>query len=195
MELCAGFTSQKWRSELRHNLDAENPEMWDKAIGVFERRMRERFFRCIDMLLKADDAGGDDEIVRPGFSIMALCCLSVETLQSFYEGGRNREPGVDCEQCAYPTGRCAKEPSTARAFKDFLKRLPYFSGDFRTSQVCGDFANDVRNALLHEAETRGGWLIARALPPDHILINYNEGYQLNRTNFCQACSRSSVTTW
>lgn len=79
MELCAGFTSEQWRTELRPNLDADNPAMWDKAIGVFERRMRERFFRCIDMLLKADDASRDTGIVRPGFSIMALCCLLVET--------------------------------------------------------------------------------------------------------------------
>lgn len=186
MELCAGFTSEQWRTELRPHLDADNPAMWDKAIGVFERRMRERFFRCIDMLLKADDACGDNEIVRPGFSIMALCCLIVETLESFHEGGRITNADVVAQPCTYPTGRCAREPSTARAFKDFLKRSPYFNGDFRTSQICGDFANDVRNALLHEAETRGGWLIARTVPADRILTSYNDGYQLNRTNFCRA---------
>lgn len=186
MELCAGFTSEQWRTELRPNLDADNPAMWDKAIGVFERRMRERFFRCIDMLLKADDASRDTGIVRPGFSIMALCCLLVETLQSFYEGGRNTNAGVVAEPCTYPTGRCAKEPSTARAFKDFLKGSPHFKGDFRTSQICGDFANDVRNALLHEAETRGGWLITRMVPPDQILVIYHHGYKLNRTNFYRA---------
>jgi len=186
MELCAGLTSEQWRTDLRPHLDEDNPAMWDKAIGVFERRMRERFFRCIDMLLKADDAGSANETVRPGFSIMALCCLIVETLESFHEGGRNANAGIVDQPCTYPAGRCAKEPSTARAFKDFLKRSPYFNADFRTSQIRGDFANDVRNALLHEAETRRGWLIERTVPADHILVNYDDGHRLNRTNFYRA---------
>jgi hypothetical protein len=160
--------------------------MWEKAIGLFERRMRERFFRCIEALLKTDEAGTEDEMIRPGFSIMALCCLLVETLQSFYEGGRNRGTGVAPEQCTYPTGRCAKEPSTTRAFKDFLKKSPYFKGDFRNSEICGDFATNVRNALLHEAETRGGWLITRTVPAQQILLHSKDGYMLNRTNFYQA---------
>jgi hypothetical protein len=186
MELCAGFTSQQWQTELRPHLDADNPTMWERAIGVFERRTKERFFRCIDELLKADEARTENEIIRPGFSVMALCCLLVETLQSFYEGGRNTNTGVVAGHCTYPAGRCAKEPSTARAFKDFLKKSRYFKEDFRNSKICGDFANDVRNALLHEAETRGGWLITRTVPAERILLHIKNGYRLNRTNFYQA---------
>ncbi len=192
MEMCAGFTSQEWRTELRPHLDADDPAMWDKAIGVFERRIQERFLRCIDALLELDDARNQERnqypIVRPGFSIMALCCLLVETLQSFYEGGRNPGTTTLAEHCTYPAGRCVKDPSTASAFKRFLKQSPYFKEDFKNSKICGDFAIDVRNALLHEAETRHGWLITRSFPAERILLECEEGYKLNRTNFYRALS-------
>src|SRR5258708_28254473 len=147
MELCRGFSATKWRT-LRGRWKDDEEEAWEEAIAVFERRMKERFVRCIDLLLMADRRGNHREPIVSGFAIMSLCCLLAETLQSFYEGGMQRSlPDV---ACTHPTGRCAKEPSTARALKDFLRNSPHFRGDFRNSEIRGDFSQDVRNALLHE---------------------------------------------
>jgi len=186
MELCAGFTSDQWRTELRPQLDGDDHIVWEKAVGVFERRMKERFFLCTEALLERENGCRDSEIIRPGFSIMALCCLLVETLQSFYNGGRQAQAQATAQACTYPKGRYIKEPSTARAFKDFLSRSPYFNTEFRNSDIRGDFAINVRNALLHEAETRHGWLIQRTVPPNQILRSVDGGYVLNRTNFFRA---------
>jgi hypothetical protein len=51
-DLCFGFSSSDWESLVRR-LDSDE-SAWAEAIGVFERRMKERFFSCIDALVKAD---------------------------------------------------------------------------------------------------------------------------------------------
>jgi hypothetical protein len=191
MEICKGFTVADWR-KFRPRLNDDDKQAWSEAIGVFERRMRERFFRCIDRLLEADCHSLKSEPVVPGFSITALCCLLVETLQSFWVGGRSDPQGNPTETCTFPNGKCAKEPSTARAFKDFLSRSRHFSPDFPNSKVRGDFAVNVRNALLHEAETRGGWLIRRTDPPKHIVEKRDGTYILNRTRLYVALCKEFV---
>lgn len=54
MELCVGFTSDEWRDELRPKLESNDRDAWEEAIGVSERRLKERFLRCIEALLKLD---------------------------------------------------------------------------------------------------------------------------------------------
>jgi hypothetical protein len=184
MELCKGFTCSDWRA-LRKRIDAGQAEAWSKAIGVFERRMNERFFRCIESLLKSDEEPAENQPIVPGFAIIALCCLLVETLQSFYEGGPAQGPRLPDGACPYPSG-CAKEPSTARPFKEFLKRSPHFNSDFHNSEIRGDFSQHVRNALLHEAETRQGWLIRKSVPRGRIVEGKRGKYVLNRTAFYNA---------
>jgi hypothetical protein len=184
MELCKDFTCSDWRA-LRKRIDADREEAWSQAIGVFKRRMNERFFRCIETLLQSDKEPTENQPIVPGFAIMALCCLLVETLQSFYEGGRAEGPTLPDGACPYPNG-CAKEPSTARAFKQFLKRSPHFNSDFHNSEIRGDFSQHVRNALLHEAETRKGWLIRKTVPRGRIVQGKRGKYVLNRTEFYNA---------
>jgi len=89
--LCFGFRKSEWK-DLKKRLEEDDDDAWLKAIGVFERRMRERFFSSIDALFAADSkpdmspsaAGGADHCI-PGFAIMALCCLLIDTLQGFRE--------------------------------------------------------------------------------------------------------------
>ncbi len=183
MEICKNYTSAMWK-KLRPRFDKDDDqEAWAEAIGVFERRMQERFFRCIDQLVETDDPNVKDKPIVPGFSIMALSCLLIETLQSFYKDPAPHGNARSAEPCNYPAGPCVREPSTARAFKDFLKRSNHFNKDFPNSEIRGDFAVNVRNALLHEAETRHGWLIRRCDPSGSIVRGTHGSYVLNRTNF------------
>ena len=185
MQICKGFSCEDW-TKLEARLDANDESAWPEAIGVFERRMNERYFRCIEKLLALDEGANENQVIVPGFSSMALCCLVAETLQSFYSGGPQSRTLTDDETCGYPKAGCAKEPPTARAFKDFFGSSPHFFGDFNNAEIRGDFAVNVRNALLHEAETRSGWLIRRNDPQDGIVRRINGGYVLNRTRFYEA---------
>jgi hypothetical protein len=88
--LCSGFRKSEW-PDLKMRLEKGDENAWSEAIGVFERRMRERFFSSIDALIASDakrnqaplNAKSKKGAYVPGFSIMALCCLLIDTLQGF----------------------------------------------------------------------------------------------------------------
>ena len=182
-QICRGFTDEQWKA-LRERLTRDGHKRddeaaWSCAVEVFARRIRERFLSCIEALEKADsrsdievEAGApadcstlpDDkgaQIVVPGFAIMALCCLLIETLQSFREA-RGAEPSRD-------------------TFGRFL-RLPAFGGEFDDDLVVRDFVRGIRDGIVHDAETRG-WVIWREEPVGRILEPHRDGYALNRTAF------------
>ncbi|MBI2996894.1 MAG: hypothetical protein HYY46_00335 [Deltaproteobacteria bacterium] len=205
IQICRGFTDIQWK-ELRKRL-AQNgaagydEDAWRCAVEVFERRIRERFLSCIEALQR-DDAKSDitvndgapadcptlpkddgRDVVVPGFAIMALCCLLIETLQSFRES--RRTPSQVTEPCNYPKGDCIRpQASTTDAFKKFLQ-LPAFKGEFVNDNVAKRFVRGVRNGILHEAETRR-WVIWREEPKGRIIEPEARGYAVNRTAFYKA---------
>jgi hypothetical protein len=102
-----------------------------KAIGEFiYKRFDERYFSPI---LSSSN--------KHGFTMMAIGCLVIETLESFYQG--KKDSG----------GRSKK------MFSDFLKRdtgLRIFSSEDDW------FYFKVRCGILHQAEVIGGWRIIRS---------------------------------
>ena len=96
-----------------------------------------------------------------GFSIMAVSCLMIETLESFWQGW----PDAD--------GKSKK------AFKCFFKRcLDRGSRLGEFNEIATEFYTDVRCGILHQAETKGGWRIRR----DGDLYNKTEK-TINATKF------------
>jgi hypothetical protein len=93
-------------------------------------RLRERYIDPVDAL------GPED---KNGFAVMALCCLLIETLESFYQGW-------------------ARSPNSELAFCSFFDRHRRFD-DFRG--YSNDFYRNVRCGILHQGETTGGWTITR----------------------------------
>ncbi len=185
-DLCYGFSSTDWEN-LSHKLD-DDESAWLQATSVFERRMKERFFSCIDALVQADtkpylQAGtSSNDHSIPGFSIMALCCLLIETLQGFREPSTVSSPMGPCE---FPAKPCIKpSPGTNEQFRKFL-RLPAFGGAFKNNDVANKFLHGIRNGILHEAETRK-WVIWRSEPHEQIVATEQDGYALNRTLFYEA---------
>jgi hypothetical protein len=185
-EICFAFSSTDWE-KLVQRLDHDETG-WAEAIGVFERRIKERFLTCIDALFAADTkpdlkplASLPEAHCIPGFSIMALCCLLVETLQGFQESAA---PTPSVGPCTYPTGPCVKpSPDTTGQFVKFLRR-PSFCDAFADDKTARSFVRGVRNGILHEAETRK-WLIWRDVPVQ-IVTPMGDGYALNRTMFYEA---------
>jgi hypothetical protein len=77
---------------------------------------------------------------KHGFTIMAVSCLLIETLESFW--------------CGWPT----TDGKSPLAFCQFFFRAPRFHA------LLGhvpDFYKHVRCGILHQAETTGGWTIKR----------------------------------
>lgn len=139
-DLCFGFTKTRWE-KLSQKLDGNDERAWVEAIEVLERRMNERFFSSIDALVAADtrpDAPSSDPSNTPpcipGFSIMALCCLLIETLQGFQEGVVVPDPAGPC---TFPTGPCIKPPpGTNQQFKNFLRRSAFGKRSKVASLAC-----------------------------------------------------------
>jgi hypothetical protein len=201
MLICSFFKAEEW-STLRMRLLASDEKAWSKAVHVFECRMNERFFSGIELLMTRGKTSSQS--VVPGFAIMALCCILVETLQAFYEGhimtppempeGPCTYPDGAClkmpppletaEKCAFPDSPCVRTPPTARSFVHFLRDSPHFV-DFN-AKARSSFSIQIRNGLLHDAETRGGWLIRESDPRGKILERRGQHYVLNRTKFYNA---------
>jgi hypothetical protein len=104
-----------------------------RALGQFiVERFDERYFRPVE-----------DSPSKHGFAVLAVACLVIETLESFYQG------------------RADTKNFSRQMFRDFFARntpLMVFSG--------GDdwFYKDIRCGILHQSETRGGWRVLRNGP-------------------------------
>lgn len=103
------------------------------AIGAFLReRFDERYFKPVA-----------DSPSKHGFAIMAIACLAIETLESFYQGlGDTRN-------------------KSTQMFRDFFARdtpLKVFAdgNDW--------FFRDIRCGILHQAEAKAGWHVLRSGP-------------------------------
>ncbi|MDZ4252515.1 MAG: hypothetical protein U1A72_08065 [Sulfuritalea sp.] len=126
----------------------ELEQVRDKAgLGVFiKERFEERYFKPLE-----------DSVSKHGFTILAVACLVIETLESFYQG------------------RADTHGKSAKMFSDFLRRetpLKVFGSS------CNWFFKDIRCAILHQGEVRGGWRIWRKGP----LLDMN-GKTINATQF------------
>lgn len=79
--------------------------------------------------------------VRGGFAAVALCCLAIQALQSFRSG--------------------APASNTASAIQKFIRDNQEF---ISLRGFEHDFYTNIRNALLHQAQTAGGWRINHSGP-------------------------------
>lgn len=124
-KLSSSFTVARYRK-----LELSNDR---KALGVFvQQRFDERYFRPVE-----------DSCSKHGFALMAVACLVIETLESFYQG-RADTKGVGGDM-----------------FRDFFNRDTPLKV-FRSANNW--FYHDIRCGLLHQSEARGGWHILRRGP-------------------------------
>lgn len=109
--------------------------------------------------------------LRSGFAQMAVCCLMIEALESFYKGwkGTSGIKGID-------------------VFEGFFTRVSYFH-EFQG--LGGEFYGHIRCGILHQAETTGGWLIRRRgdlIDPSDKIINADKlmkGMGLSLDDYCK----------
>lgn len=167
MELATGWNIDRV-------LDALQGKKRLELIQFLGERYRQRFFEPIAHLEREaarniswpKGSPDPDFPIRPyGFAIMSLACQLIETLES-YHGGIPTTDKCDFHWMTTKDPKykkspkqveCSKNeiPGTEEAFKSFFLRhgseFPGLKGD--------EFVRNVRNALLHQSQTRNGWKI------------------------------------
>jgi hypothetical protein len=123
---------------LRQYLDFEaaKPPNKIEIAKFFKERFTERYVTPINSVT-------DPTTQKHGFCTMAVSCLMIEALESFWRG--------------WPDTRNKSE----LAFCEFFQRTPSLSV---FQGFVPEFFKNVRCGILHQGETTGGWLINRLGP-------------------------------
>jgi hypothetical protein len=120
--------SPKYRKSHWEEAVANND--WERMVEIFQDRMEGRFFKPIRLIAK-DCVIGEFS----GFSILALDCLIIETLNQFYSGLDETE-GLH-----------------KMAFWKFFKNSDFFKGHFSRKKAF-TFYGHYRCGILHQAQTK-----------------------------------------
>lgn len=156
--LCEGIKVADYY-EYRNSHDRE------KIAILIERRFTERYLEPVS---------SDKE---NGFTIMAICCLVVETLESFYQGWEDTHK------------------KSKRAFCKFFEREQTFS---LFSPWSNGFYRYIRCGILHQAETKDGWRISRKgilLDMPNRLINANRFLKALKESLKAYCKKLKESDW
>jgi len=157
MRISPRYTDDDWRK-----LSSSTEDEWQKAIDIFEDRVRGRFLEPIFRIEKYNYAG---------FAVLALDCLLIETLQQFREGVP-RTPSRQSETF----------------FVRFLTETSF--GSYFTKEMAEKFYTQIRCGILHQAETKKSSRVV--LKEDVPLVKYiddRKGLVINRKLFHQQLVR------
>ena len=137
-------------------IDFSTEEGWQKAIDIFEDRIRNRFLNIVSNIENLPDAG---------FAVMALDCLLIEALEQTRKGTPTTPDGQGVQY-----------------FIDFLT-LTNFQTDFDAAKAT-KFRRYFRNGILHQAEIEGSSRVRT--DPDLPMIQDSpdgKGLIINRRKF------------
>ena len=109
---------------------------WSLKPIFIRDRLRERYVNPVEKLRPQ---------AKNGFMIIALSCLLIETLESFYLGWGSTKD------------------KSKRAFLSFFARQPRFRS-IQEADKADSFYSDVRCGVLHQGETKNGWTVVRSGP-------------------------------
>ena len=137
--------------------------------AFIHQRFDERFLTPFEFLPSS---------LRSGFAQMAICCLMIETIESFYKGwkGTNGVKGSD-------------------VFEGFFARVRYFH-DFQG--LGEEFYTHIRCGILHQAETTGGWLIRRRgmlVDESNKVINADKFMKMLQIALDDYCQEITFARW
>ena len=153
MRIAGRNTAKQWKALRRRLQSKPTYRLWDSAYRRFYRlRIDTRYLQPIQSIRQHDTRLGE------GFAIAALLCSLIEFLESCEKGDNFHfigRTGYTLQPNEY------SERQASRYFKDFLKmRKPFDS--LVPATLVDSFYQDLRCGLLHEARTRGGWIISTA---------------------------------
>lgn len=133
MEIAKGITSDDYR---KLDLTSYTNPDWETAFDYLDRRLTERYIEPIEVLRNYEENKPASE-KKFGFTVFAIDCLLIETIQSFYEG--------ETDSSGKSTG----------LFQRFLMQRDNFKAFFKTESFAIDFYKNFRCGIIHQAQTLG----------------------------------------
>ncbi len=137
MEIAPGFTCEDWNAL---DLSASANSDWKKAISVLNSRITERYIEPADILIEHEESKHYSKR-RFGFTILAIDCLLIETLQAFKDGN---------EETKWKEGE--------NIFVNYLTQSSNLGKHFN-KELAEEFYNSYRNGILHQAQVKENHLI------------------------------------
>jgi hypothetical protein len=119
------WISPKYKAQHWQDLEFRSEDDWEKAVRIFDDRIKGRFLTFVDKVARYDFSG---------FVVLAIDCLLIETLMQFQEGVRETPPRKHQEYFV----TCL----TGKHFGLSNKQAETFYKHFR-------------NGILHQAEIKG----------------------------------------
>lgn len=160
MRIAGKHTDRQWMVLKKRLQTKPSQRLWDSAFRRFYRtRIDTRYLQPIASIRRRDRELGE------GFAIAALFCSLIEFLESCERGDNFRFIG---RTKATPQAHEYSERQASGYFRDFLKNRKPFD-TLIPSTLVDSFYQDVRCGLLHEARTKGGWVISTAEPHDALI--------------------------
>jgi len=138
MKIAPGVDREEW---LNLNLDEHDSPDWEKAIEIFKKRIDSRYIEPVDILIDKDEERDEPLDRRYGFTVLAIDCFLIETLQAFKEGLINTRN------------------KSEKMFVSFLTKTHGFSKYFKSDNEARRFYKEIRCGILHQAEVRGNWRV------------------------------------
>ncbi|SRR6266542_2309321 len=171
--LARNFSVADWYS-IRDELDPKRfDRRWKHVISAMASRFTKRFVAPADPLI-ARDKRRRTMPEGPGFAVLALDCLLLETLFGYQRG--------------------ARPPKTGRAFTQFLRSAPNFKGPFAGGRAEA-FADAIRNSLLHDGETRDGWIKWKGRAGGPLIYEPGDGRLVLYRDAFHAAVKASITDY
>lgn len=141
---------QAWPAIKAALAEDSTPEQWELAIEMcLDSRLRHRYIHPINAI------AGSRKLKGEGFLILTIQCSLLEFLASLRIGWNYRH-GADW-------GSDFEYGDSKRLFVDFLRHNSPFSNFMSTKAKAGIFYRDIRCGLVHEAQTKNGWVVKGGL--------------------------------
>lgn len=143
---------------------AEINDEWKLAFNLFEKRIKDRYFKPIKYIIEQGEKIGE------GFAIVSLQCSLIETFASFRGGKISEELAKNYFEEPYTRYSDFYYDNVGIHYSNFLTSANIFNDIFyslqdgnprplRATNFAISFYQDVRCALLHDCMTRNGWII------------------------------------
>lgn len=162
--------------ELAKNITVKQYREWetaaerDKLADFVIRRFGGRYFEPLERLPNNG---------KSGFSIIAICCLSIEAYESFKRGWENTKNRSELAFCS---------------FFDTEARFAVLQG------LAATFYKHVRCGILHQVETTGGWRIhlkrqGAIFEPDTLIVNGEPFLEAMRLTVGDYADKLRLSAW
>lgn len=172
MKVTRGKSDDDWKQARAVLCASRAAPEWSEAHVWIRERLKSRFLVPVERILTGDGYEGE------GFAVAAIDCLLIEFLEALHRGSiyRRRKPQLSV----------VEHSSSEEMFVGFLSGPEPYKTHFDEAKA-KSFYEGVRCGVLHEAATKGGWLI-RA--DGELVGDRNGAPTLNRVMLHDALART-----